>query len=148
MEPNVVGQSGTDKPASLLVTRAPATIRTRVTQAVKMAKRCSPGWYGISMPFRIAPAGNDQHSRARHVSQNALVYQRAGPQEAGAMVIYPVGTGSRPESHRFRDPLGNPRTTEPGSQIAELIAEPKHPKKRIREAGGDRWQQEYRRLPE
>jgi hypothetical protein len=51
----VVGQSGTDKPASLLVTSAPATIRTRVAQAVKTAKRCSPRWYGISMPFRIAP---------------------------------------------------------------------------------------------
>jgi hypothetical protein len=51
----VVGQSGTDKPASLLVTSAPATMRTSVAQAVKTAKRCSPRWYGISMPFRIAP---------------------------------------------------------------------------------------------
>src|ERR1019366_7873023 len=54
-EPKLVGQSGTDNPASLLVTSAPATMRTRVAQAVKTAKRCSPRWYGISRPFRIAP---------------------------------------------------------------------------------------------
>jgi hypothetical protein len=38
MEPKEVGQSGTDKPASLLVTSAPATIRMKVAQATKTAK--------------------------------------------------------------------------------------------------------------
>jgi len=60
----VVGQSGTDKPASLLVTSAPATIRTRVALAVKTAKRWSPRWYGISMPFRIGPQGKCAMQRA------------------------------------------------------------------------------------
>jgi hypothetical protein len=30
-------------------------MRRRVADAVKMAKRCRPRWYGISMPFRKAP---------------------------------------------------------------------------------------------
>jgi hypothetical protein len=36
--PKDVGQSGTDSPASLLVTRAPAVMTTRVAQAVNTAK--------------------------------------------------------------------------------------------------------------
>jgi len=36
--PNEVGQSGTDKPASLLVTKAPAVMTTKVVQAVNTAK--------------------------------------------------------------------------------------------------------------
>jgi len=38
-EPNDVGQSGTESPASLLVTSAPATMRTKVQQARITAKR-------------------------------------------------------------------------------------------------------------
>ena len=68
MEPKLVGQSGTDNPASLLVTRAPATIRTSVILAVKMAKRCNSRWYGISMPFRMAP----MRKRRRHCRQRFL----------------------------------------------------------------------------
>ncbi len=40
-EPNEVGQSGTESPASLLVTRAPAMMRRNVQQARTTAKRCS-----------------------------------------------------------------------------------------------------------
>jgi hypothetical protein len=44
---------------------------------VKTAKQCSPRWYGISMPFRIAPRTPTEHCNgARHVSQNATVYHR------------------------------------------------------------------------
>jgi hypothetical protein len=35
--PNEVGQSGTERPASLLVTSAPAMINRNVAQATKMA---------------------------------------------------------------------------------------------------------------
>ena len=38
-EPKEVGQSGTERPASLLVTSAPATIRRNVAQARITAKR-------------------------------------------------------------------------------------------------------------
>src|SRR5208282_3903511 len=38
-DPKEVGQSGMERPASLLVTSAPAMIRTNVAQAVKTAKR-------------------------------------------------------------------------------------------------------------
>ena len=38
-DPNEVGQSGMESPASLLVTRAPAMMRTKVAHAVKTAKR-------------------------------------------------------------------------------------------------------------
>jgi hypothetical protein len=41
-EPKEVGQSGTASPASLLVTRAPATISRKVVKATKVANR----WYG------------------------------------------------------------------------------------------------------
>src|SRR5712691_10521911 len=54
-DPKLVGQSGTERPASLLVTSAPATINSNVTQEVKMAKRCSPRWYGIAIDFRSVP---------------------------------------------------------------------------------------------
>jgi len=38
-DPKEVGQSGMERPASLLVTRAPAMIKTNVALAVKTAKR-------------------------------------------------------------------------------------------------------------
>jgi hypothetical protein len=38
MWPKLVGQSGTERPASLLVTRAPAMMRIKVANAVKTAK--------------------------------------------------------------------------------------------------------------
>jgi hypothetical protein len=38
-EPNEVGQSGTDRPASLLVTRAPAMIKRKVQKARMTANR-------------------------------------------------------------------------------------------------------------
>src|ERR1700758_3949907 len=52
MEPKVVGQSGTERPASLLVTRAPAIIRRKVAQAVKTAKRWCARLYGAARDFR------------------------------------------------------------------------------------------------
>ena len=51
-DPNDVGQSGMDRPASLLVTRAPATIRTNVAQATKTAKRWCARLYGVVSDFK------------------------------------------------------------------------------------------------
>ena len=52
-DPKLVGQSGTERPASLLVTSAPATIRIKVALAVKIANQCRPRLYGCSMPFSM-----------------------------------------------------------------------------------------------
>jgi hypothetical protein len=51
-DPNEVGQSGTARPASLLVTRAPAIIRTKVVQATKVANRWWDRLYGVVRDFR------------------------------------------------------------------------------------------------
>src|SRR5216684_7694514 len=56
-EPNDVGQSGRESPASLLVTSAPAMMRTKVQQASKTASRWCPRLYGVAMPLRVLPLG-------------------------------------------------------------------------------------------
>jgi hypothetical protein len=50
--PNVVGQSGTASPASLLVTSAPAMIRIKVVQATKTANAWCDRLYGVVADFR------------------------------------------------------------------------------------------------
>ncbi len=47
-----MGQSGTDSPASLLVTRAPAMISRKTQHARKTAKRWWARLYGVARPFR------------------------------------------------------------------------------------------------
>src|SRR5689334_15448381 len=49
-DPQASGQVGTERPASLEVTRAPATSSKKVQQAVNTAYRCSPGSNGDSRP--------------------------------------------------------------------------------------------------
>jgi hypothetical protein len=50
-DPNEVGQSGMESPASLLVTSAPAMIRTNVAHAVKTAKRWCARLYDVARDF-------------------------------------------------------------------------------------------------
>src|ERR1051326_1237743 len=57
-EPNEVGQSGTERPASLLVTKAPAMISKKVQQARRTANRWRPGLYLVAMAFRAMPLGS------------------------------------------------------------------------------------------
>src|SRR5580658_9342610 len=54
-DPNEVGQSGTDRPASLLVTKAPAMIRRKVHEARITARRWWPRLYGAKIPFGGVP---------------------------------------------------------------------------------------------
>src|SRR5206468_2821027 len=54
-DPNEVGQSGIESPASLLVTSAPATIRMKVAKAVNTAKRWCAELYGVERDSRDAP---------------------------------------------------------------------------------------------
>ena len=51
-DPKEVGQSGMESPASLLVTRAPAMMRTKVAHAVKTAKRWCARLQGVARDFR------------------------------------------------------------------------------------------------
>jgi hypothetical protein len=51
-DPKEVGQSGMERPASLLVTSAPAMMRTKVAHAVKTAKRWCARLYGVVRDFR------------------------------------------------------------------------------------------------
>src|SRR3982074_1856213 len=51
-EPKDVGQSGTDNPASLLVTSAPAMRRRKVQLARVTANLWCPWLYGLAMNFR------------------------------------------------------------------------------------------------
>src|SRR5580700_9190373 len=53
-DPKEVGQSGMERPASLLVTSAPAMMRTKVAHAVKTAKRWCARLYGVARNFRSA----------------------------------------------------------------------------------------------
>jgi len=50
-DPKEVGQSGMESPASLLVTRAPAMIRTNVAHAVNTAKPWCARLYGVARGF-------------------------------------------------------------------------------------------------
>jgi hypothetical protein len=59
-DPKEVGQSGMERPASLLVTRAPAMMRTKVAQAVKTAKRWCARLYGVAGEFSGLLPGIDQ----------------------------------------------------------------------------------------
>jgi hypothetical protein len=47
-----VGQSGTERPASLLVTRAPAMMRRKVAPTTPTAKLWRARLYGVEMDFR------------------------------------------------------------------------------------------------
>jgi len=51
-EPKEVGQSGTDNPASLLVTKAPAMMSRNVQPARKQANLWRARLYGVTIPFR------------------------------------------------------------------------------------------------
>src|SRR5207245_9757047 len=57
-EPKEVGQSGTERPASLLVTKAPAMMSMNVAAAVNRAKRCSARLYGVETDFRRGSLGS------------------------------------------------------------------------------------------
>src|SRR5579883_908804 len=96
MDPNVVGQSGTDNPASLLVTSAPATINSNVTHAVNTAKRCSPRWYGVAIAFRTNSLAPGNHEPNGSDSSTPRKRPRTADGQGGA----PSGTqhSSRPEA--------------------------------------------------
>ena len=73
-DPNEVGQSGTESPASLLVTSAPAMIRRKVQQASTTAKPVKPAIVGCGDGFQSsAPwVSRSQSGRA------TLLRSRAG----------------------------------------------------------------------
>src|SRR5208337_2985976 len=61
--PKEVGQSGTDRPASLPVTSAPAIIRRKVQTVTKIAYRCNHGLYGFFAIGRLTPTSREVESR-------------------------------------------------------------------------------------
>src|SRR5712692_1467781 len=70
-DPNEVGQSGTESPASLLVTRAPAMMRRNVQVARTTASLWCPRLYGMAIAFRIVPL--DSRLECSHLCINVAL---------------------------------------------------------------------------
>ena len=87
-DPNEVGQSGTESPASLLVTSAPAMIRRKVAQARTrrsvMGRDCRCAGIG----FQSRPLGSGRHQRDA-LSERDRSRSRSSPHSANSCFIKP-----------------------------------------------------------
>src|ERR1700722_6478078 len=73
-DPKEVGQSGIERPASLLVTSAPAIMSKNVTQATNVAKMWCPRLYVASMRFRAMASAKIREQDAARASYSADYY--------------------------------------------------------------------------
>src|ERR1700731_469332 len=98
-------------------------MRKRVAVAVKIAKRCRPRWYGISMLFRICPQRNRRRSIAGMFPEtHQFIRHLFAPETYLNVVILSAHRNSLLRFHRLNDGVRKLRGARCATHVASELA--------------------------